>query len=186
MRDPYASAYIRQEQTSGLIGIYEHENLTGAWEPHGYPAWDSDSELFPKDLDRIMPWLSRAMDRMPMLWEVEIKRIVTGGEGSGIVPELFEYSFGMAPEEAPTPAPKAPPLIKGPAYAKILTPHSSLPIPHSSWSSYRHDAARTGATTAPVAKKLAPLWQTEIGGRPTAPTAGYGMAFVKFNGTIGA
>jgi len=78
MRDPYASAYIRQEQTSGLIGIYEHENLVEAWEPHGYPAWDSDSELFPKDLDRIMPWLSRAMDRMPMLWEIEIKRVVNG------------------------------------------------------------------------------------------------------------
>lgn len=78
MRDPYASAYIRQEQTSGLIGIYQHENLAGAWAPRGYPAWDSDSELFPKDLDRVMLWLGRAMDRMPMLWEIEIKRVVNG------------------------------------------------------------------------------------------------------------
>ena len=78
MRDPYASAYIRQEHTSGLIGIYEHENLAGAWAPRGYPAWDSDSELFPKDLDRVMPCLSRAMDRMPTLWEIEIKRVVNG------------------------------------------------------------------------------------------------------------
>jgi dimethylglycine dehydrogenase len=78
MRDPYASSYMRQEQKSGLIGIYEHENLAEAWAPNGYPSWESDSELFPDDLERLMPWLGRAMERMPIFEEAGIKRIVNG------------------------------------------------------------------------------------------------------------
>jgi dimethylglycine dehydrogenase len=78
IRDPWCSAYIRQEQQSGLIGIYEHSGLTEAWAPRGFPNWDSDSELFPDDLDRLMPWLGRAMERMPVLEQAGIKRIVNG------------------------------------------------------------------------------------------------------------
>ncbi len=78
IRDPHASAYIRQEQQSGLIGIYEHVGMTQAWAPRGFPNWDSDSELFPDDLDRLMPWLGRAMERMPILEKAGIKRIVNG------------------------------------------------------------------------------------------------------------
>ena len=78
MRDPYASAYLRQEQKSGLIGIYEHDNLAEAWAPKGYPSWESDSELFPEDLERLMPWLGRAMERMPVLEQAGIKRVVNG------------------------------------------------------------------------------------------------------------
>ncbi len=78
MRDPYASSYIRQEQKSGLIGIYEHENLAEAWAPNGYPPWESDSELFPDDLERLMPWLGRALERMPVVEEAGIKRVVNG------------------------------------------------------------------------------------------------------------
>lgn len=78
MRDPYASSYLRQEQKSGLIGIYEHKNMTQAWAPHGHPPWSSDSELFPDDLERLMPWLGRAMERMPVVEAAGIKRIVNG------------------------------------------------------------------------------------------------------------
>jgi dimethylglycine dehydrogenase len=78
IRDPYCSAYIRQEQQSGLIGIYEQTGMTGAWAPRGFPNWDSDCELFPEDLDRLMPWLGRAMERMPVLEQAGIKRIVNG------------------------------------------------------------------------------------------------------------
>ncbi len=78
MRDPYASAYIRQEQKSGLIGIYESTGLTEAWGPDGLPPWSSDSELFPDDLDRLMPWLERAMNCMPPMLNAGIKRIVNG------------------------------------------------------------------------------------------------------------
>ncbi len=78
MRDPYASAYLRQEQKCGLVGIYEHSGITQAWAPRGFPNWDSDCELFSDDLDRLMPWLARAMECMPVLEAAGIKRIVNG------------------------------------------------------------------------------------------------------------
>ena len=78
VRDPYASSYIRQEQKSAVIGIYEHADLAEAWAPNGYPPWESDSELFPDNLERLMPWLERAMDRMPVVQEAGIKRVVNG------------------------------------------------------------------------------------------------------------
>ena len=78
VRDPYASAYLRQEQQSGLIGIYERRNLAEAWPPEGLPPWESDSELFPDDLERLLPWLERAMERMPIFEPAGVKRIVNG------------------------------------------------------------------------------------------------------------
>ena len=76
-RDPWASAYLRQEQESGLIGIYEGD-IAEAWQPEGLPPWESDSELFEDDLERLMPWLSRAVERMPIFEPAGIKRIVNG------------------------------------------------------------------------------------------------------------
>ena len=78
IRDPRASSYLRQEQKSGLVGIYEQERVTEAWAPKGYPPWESDSELFPDDLDRLMPWLGYALERMPVFEEAGIKKIVNG------------------------------------------------------------------------------------------------------------
>ncbi len=77
-RDPYASAYLRQEQRSGLVGIYEGAGLAEAWPPGGLPPWESDSELFSDDLERLMPWLGRAMERMPIFEPAGIRRIVNG------------------------------------------------------------------------------------------------------------
>ena len=77
-RDPHASVYLRQEQESGLIGIYESEGLSEAWQPGGLPPWESDSELFEDDLERLMPWLERAMERMPIFEPAGVKRIVNG------------------------------------------------------------------------------------------------------------
>jgi dimethylglycine dehydrogenase len=78
MRDPYTSGYFRQEQKSGLIGVYESTGLTEAWAPKGFPEWESSSELFPDDLDRIAPWLERAIERMPIFGDAGIRRIVNG------------------------------------------------------------------------------------------------------------
>ena len=78
IRDPHASAYLRQEQRSGLIGIYEHDHPAEAWPPRGLPDWESDSELFTEDLERLMPWLERAMERMPIFESAGIRRIVNG------------------------------------------------------------------------------------------------------------
>ena len=78
MRCPYVSGYFRQEQKSGLIGIYENIGLAEAWAPKGMPEWASTSELFIDDLERISQWLERAIERMPIFGEVGIRRIVNG------------------------------------------------------------------------------------------------------------
>ena len=78
MRDSYTSGYFRQEQKSGLMGVYESTGLHEAWAPRGYPEWEACNELFPDDLDRIAPWLERAIERMPIFGEVGIRRVING------------------------------------------------------------------------------------------------------------
>ena len=78
MRDSYTSGYFRQEQKSGLIGVYENAGLQEAWAPRGHPEWEASNELFPDDLDRIAPWLERAIERMPIFGEVGIRRVING------------------------------------------------------------------------------------------------------------
>ena len=46
IRDSYTSGYLRQEQKSGLMGIYESAGLTEAWAPQGHPEWEASNELF--------------------------------------------------------------------------------------------------------------------------------------------
>jgi dimethylglycine dehydrogenase len=78
VRDPYCHSYLRQEQKCGLIGPYERTGMVQAWAPSGSPPWESDSELFPEDLERIMPWLEKAMERIPCWADAGIKRVVNG------------------------------------------------------------------------------------------------------------
>lgn len=79
MRDSWMSGYMRQEQKSGLIGVYEDTALAEAWARRGgQPEWHSASELFPDDLDRISKWLERAVERIPVFGEVGIRRVVNG------------------------------------------------------------------------------------------------------------
>ncbi len=74
--DPLVSGYIRMEQKSGLIGIYEKANPNTVWDD-GTP-WEAEHELFEPDYDRILPWLENAFERMPVLAELGIKRTVHG------------------------------------------------------------------------------------------------------------
>ncbi|MEO0820116.1 MAG: FAD-dependent oxidoreductase [Pseudomonadota bacterium] len=74
--DRQVSGYIRMEQKSGLIGIYEKANAATVWD-EGTP-WESENELFEPDFDRIMPWLENAMERMPVLAELGLRRVVHG------------------------------------------------------------------------------------------------------------
>ncbi|MEM9356116.1 MAG: FAD-dependent oxidoreductase [Pseudomonadota bacterium] len=74
--DKLVSGYIRMEQKSGLIGIYEKTNPNAVWIDEC--PWDAENELFEADYDRIMPWLENAMDRMPIFGELGIKREVHG------------------------------------------------------------------------------------------------------------
>ena len=74
--DRQVSGYIRMEQNSGLIGIYEKQNPNSVWEDHC--PWEAENELFEADYDRIMPWLENAMERMPIFAELGIRREVHG------------------------------------------------------------------------------------------------------------
>ena len=74
--DRRVSGYIRMEQKSGLIGIYEKVNPNAVWVDHC--PWEAENELFDADYDRIMPWLENAMERMPVFAELGIKREVHG------------------------------------------------------------------------------------------------------------
>jgi dimethylglycine dehydrogenase len=79
MRDPATAGYYRQEQKAGLIGIYEHSGAREAWGSRGgRPEWSSENELFAGDLDRIAPWLEKALERMPIFANAGIKRIING------------------------------------------------------------------------------------------------------------
>ena len=79
MRDPYPSAYYRQEQKSGLIGIYETADSAECWTHRdGWPEWDSENELFEGDLDRLAPYIERVLERMPIWADAGMKRIVCG------------------------------------------------------------------------------------------------------------
>ena len=70
------SGYIRMEQKSGLIGIYEKSDPRTVWDD-GAP-WEAEHELFEPDYDRIMPFLQQALERMPLLARYGIRREVHG------------------------------------------------------------------------------------------------------------
>ncbi len=74
--DKKVSGYIRMEQKSGLIGIYEKANPNAVWIDEC--PWEAENELFDADYDRILPWLENAMERMPVFAELGIKREVHG------------------------------------------------------------------------------------------------------------
>ncbi len=79
IRDPYPSSYYRQEQKSALIGIYETMNSEECWAHRGgWPEWESENELFDPEMDNIMPFIERVMERVPMWEQLGIKRIVCG------------------------------------------------------------------------------------------------------------
>lgn len=78
MRDNAYGGYIRQEQKSGLIGIYEGHVCPTVWEmPQGAP-WAAENELFEADYDSIGDFMMVAFDKMPVLAELGIKRTVRG------------------------------------------------------------------------------------------------------------
>jgi len=78
--------------------------------------------------------------------------------------------------EATQGRPSCPPPERGPAFSSTRAPHSALR--HPDWPTFRHDAARTGATPAAVDPNLTCLWQAELSGRVTPPVVAEGLAVV--------
>jgi len=69
-------------------------------------------------------------------------------------------------------------LEKGPAYSSPIR-HSAFGIRHSGdWPTYRHDAARSGATPQPLSPKLEHAWEKELSGPLTAVVVADGTLYV--------
>jgi dimethylglycine dehydrogenase len=77
VRDPYSHAYLREETNGVLVGPYETATAHTCWDGNP-PRWDYESELEPNELDRIMPWLEKATERLPLFGQTGIKSIVSG------------------------------------------------------------------------------------------------------------
>ena len=67
-------------------------------------------------------------------------------------------------------------LEKGPAYEAIQP--LQQPERSGDWPTYRHDAARSGWTTAAVPVELAPAWQIQLQPPLTAPVSAAGHVYV--------
>ncbi len=84
----------------------------------------------------------------------------------------------LAPAGGP-PVPKDVPeegrLERGPAYEDAAAGPAAGP---ADWPTYRHDAARSGATKAAVPPTLKQAWQADLGGRLTSPVAAGNAVYV--------
>jgi outer membrane protein assembly factor BamB len=67
-------------------------------------------------------------------------------------------------------------LQQGPAYG--FTPITSLAVANNAWPTYRHDAGRSGATSANVSNSLQVAWETDLGDKLTSPVVGEGLLLV--------
>jgi dimethylglycine dehydrogenase len=77
VRDPYSHAYLREETNGVLVGPYETATAHVCWDG-APPRWDYESELEAPELDRIMPWLEKATERLPLFGKTGVKSIISG------------------------------------------------------------------------------------------------------------
>ncbi len=77
VRDPYSHAYLREETNGILVGPYETATAHVCWNGN-QPRWDYESELEVNELDRIMPWLEKATERLPIFANSGVKSIISG------------------------------------------------------------------------------------------------------------
>ncbi|MEM9636522.1 MAG: FAD-dependent oxidoreductase [Pseudomonadota bacterium] len=75
LRCPISDYYCRQEKNGLLVGFYEQACKT--WGMDGISP-DFANDLCPDDLDRVMDVLEGAFERMPVLADVGVKRVVNG------------------------------------------------------------------------------------------------------------
>jgi outer membrane protein assembly factor BamB len=84
---------------------------------------------------------------------------------------------GLKSSAEPIPVETRPLLEKGPAFGQLAAPDSQTSAA-SDWSTYRHDAGRTGVTKAKAPAELKPRWQTRLSTRASAPIIAAGKVFV--------
>lgn len=77
VRDPYSNSYLREEGHGVLVGPYETATAHVCW-GGGPPAWDFESELVAAELERLMPWLEKATERLPLFGKGGVKSVISG------------------------------------------------------------------------------------------------------------
>jgi 4-methylaminobutanoate oxidase (formaldehyde-forming) len=92
LEDPSRYAYIRREIGGLMVGMFEP--VCAPWKIDGIPHDFSFGEIQP-DWDRMMPYLEKAMQRVPKTLEVGIKKLFCGPES--FTPDLRPI-VGEAPE----------------------------------------------------------------------------------------
>ncbi len=76
IRDPRASCYYRREHDGLIIGPYETEGS----KPYGLDGidWNLTFHLTPPEIERLLPWLGLAGERIPAFENAGIKQVVSG------------------------------------------------------------------------------------------------------------
>ena len=95
VRDPWSHAYLREETNGILVGPYETEGAHVCWEGKP-PAWDFESELIAPELERLMPWLEKATERLPLFGKAGIKSVI-----SGAITHTPDSNFLLGPAPGP-------------------------------------------------------------------------------------
>jgi hypothetical protein len=75
MRDPESSFYVRQEGVGLAMGAYEEKGT--AVFVDGVPS-TFGQELFPDELDKLLPYLEAAAKRVPLLERAGVKDVING------------------------------------------------------------------------------------------------------------
>ena len=75
LRDPAASFYARQDNEGMVVGPFEHD--VTPWAPDGIPSGFHGRLLRP-ELQRILPYLETAAERIPALLETPVKKTIHG------------------------------------------------------------------------------------------------------------
>ncbi len=89
--DPDRFAYYREETGGLMVGLFEP--VSAPWSLDGIPDDFSFGEI-PSNWDRLAPFLERAMDILPVLEHVGVRKLFTG-------PESFTPDNGFIVGEAP-------------------------------------------------------------------------------------
>jgi len=92
LEDPSTHAYYREETGGMMVGMFEPK--CAPWKIEGIPDDFSFGELDP-DWDRLMPFLEKAMERVPVTMEAGIRKFFCGPES--FTPDLAPV-VGEAPE----------------------------------------------------------------------------------------
>ena len=92
LEDPGAYGYYREEAGGLMVGLFEP--VCAPWKIEGIPADSSFLEL-PPDWERMVPFLERAMSRVPITAQVGMKKFFCGPES--FTPDLRPI-VGEAPE----------------------------------------------------------------------------------------